>query len=271
MLKLPNAKVTMENLMKMNDVVNFEHALIFDNVLIVSNPATCCQIIKTSEGLILIDAIFPHENVFNAIVDGIKAVGWDPTQIKKFIITHGHPDHTGCGKWIIENFNPDVYISKIDYDMWREKPLGPGLEADFEVHNFIDEGDVITLGDVDVKVYFTPGHTPGGLSLSFPVKDLGVTHIAAIWGGSNPPGDLKMIITYFRSLDEWIRKMENINVDVALGAHPFLDNGLERMNVARNRLSHMPNPFILGTAGFRQYTQLFRDMCYERLEEMSAK
>lgn len=38
--------------------------------------------------------------------------------------------------------------------------------------------------DTSVDVVPTPGHTPGTLSLIFPVHDGGARHVAAIWGGT---------------------------------------------------------------------------------------
>jgi len=243
-------------------------ALIFDDVLLVNSPGTNAVVLNTGEGLILIDAIMPGVECYNNIVTSIKEAGWDPREIKMFLITHGHPDHAGCGRLIIDNFHPATYMSKVDYDFWVEHPALEQYPADFVVENFIDDGDILTLGDMNIHAVSTPGHTPGGLSFIFPVKDLGKTHWAAMWGGTNPPPDVKMVAIYMQSLDRFLKLTDEFGVDVAIGNHPIIDNGFERMEMARNRLSHMPNPYILGKEGFRNYTQLFRDMCYERLLEM---
>lgn len=271
MLNLKSVVVTQEHIDNMFDTTWFYHAQIFDDVLMITNKSTACFVIKTSDGLILLDSIFPKVEMFNAIVDAIHDIGWDPNDIKKFVISHGHFDHCGCGKWIIDAYHPDVYMSKIDYDFWIEKPFFPDKPdtwKDFDVENFIDDGDEITLGDKTIKVYFTPGHTPGGLSFIFPVTDLGVSHMAAVWGGSNPPNNLADVLTYFKSLDYFLNQAEQAHVDVALNTHPFLDNGFEKMKFANNRLVHMPNTFIIGKDGYRQYAQLFRNMCYARMEGM---
>ena len=58
----------------------FSHALIFDDLLIVSQKETNCFVLKTTDGLMVIDAIWPKEEAFHAIVDAVKDVGWDPRQ-----------------------------------------------------------------------------------------------------------------------------------------------------------------------------------------------
>ncbi len=271
MLDLRTVVVTQQHIDNMFDTSWFTHSQIFDDVLLVSNKSTNCIVLKTTEGLILIDAIFPKKEMFDAIVSAIKAIGWDPAQIKKFVITHGHFDHCGCGKWIIDAFHPQTYMSKIDYDFWSEHPFFPDKKEtwkDFDVDNFVGDGDSITLGDKTIDVYFTPGHTPGGLSFIFPVTDLGVRHTAALWGGTNPPNNIKDILTYFKSLDYFMEQAERKNVDVAISNHPFIDNSFQKMEFANARLSHMPNVYIIGTDGYRHYSQIFKNMCYARMENM---
>lgn len=81
----------------------FTHALIFDDLLIVAQKETSCFVLKSSEGLIVIDAIWPSVKAYEAIIGAIKAVGWNPDLLYKLVITHGHVDHTGCGKWFVKN------------------------------------------------------------------------------------------------------------------------------------------------------------------------
>ena len=273
MLELKKAAITQQTIIDMFDDSWFTHAQIFDDVLLIANKATNCIVLDSGDGLILIDAIFPKEKMFDAIVSAIEEIGWDPKDIKKFIVSHGHFDHTGCGRWIKEAFHPDIYISKVDYDFWTDHPVFPDkpeTHKDFDIENFIDDGGEVTLGNKTVKVYSTPGHTPGGLSFIFPVTDLGVNHTAALWGGANPPNKIGKVVTYFKSLDYFMKQTELNGVDVALSTHPTIDNGFEKMVFANNRLAHMPNVYILGTEGFRQYCQGFRSMCYVRLEEIAA-
>ena len=56
--------------------------MIFDDLLIVSQKETNCFVLKTTEGLIVIDAIWPSEEAFKAIVGSIKEIGWNPDLIK---------------------------------------------------------------------------------------------------------------------------------------------------------------------------------------------
>ena len=114
MKRLNKPIVTKETIRNMEDMSWFIHARIFDDLLIVAQKETNCFVLKTTEGLIVIDAIWPSQKAFDAIIDGIKDVGWNPETIKKLVLTHGHVDHTGCGKWFIEKYHVDTYLSETD-------------------------------------------------------------------------------------------------------------------------------------------------------------
>ena len=257
----------------MPDTSFFTYAQIFDDVLLVSNRVTAAYVLKTSEGLILIDAIYPKKEMFDAIVGAIREIGWDPTKIRKFLITHGHFDHCGCGRWIVEAFHPEVCLSKVDTEFWRDCPFFPDRPEtwkDFDVDRYIADGDTVTLGDTTVQVLETPGHTPGGLSFIFPVHDQGETYMAAMWGGTNPPNDISGVVTYMKSLDHFVAETQKAHCDVMLCNHPRL-SGFERIEAAKARYAHMSNVFIIGEKAFSRFCGFFRRLCYDRLLEIEQR
>lgn len=264
--------ITEDTIRRMEDMSFFTHALIFDDLLIVSQLETNCFVLKTTEGLIVIDAIWPHERAFCGIAEAIKDVGWAPETIKKLLLTHGHADHTGCGKWLVETFQAETYLSRTDDLFWQEhptKPDRPETWKDYHIDVYIQDGDVITLGDKAINVYGTPGHTPGGLSYIFPVTENGEMHMAALWGGTTPPRTREGIKQYLSSLDYFVDAAHKKRVDVALSNHTALDNGLERIAYAKKRMSYLPNIYIIGQDGFQKYCQVFRTLSYEMLDALS--
>ncbi|MBM6690018.1 hypothetical protein H9X75_02855 [Fusobacterium mortiferum] len=48
---------------------------------------------------------------------------------------------------------------------------------------------MIVLGDTEFTILETPGHTPGGLSLMFPIKESDKEYTAILWGGTGVPRD----------------------------------------------------------------------------------
>lgn len=81
-------------------------------------------------------------------------------------LTHGHMDHTMGVEGLQKETGAPVYLHKADYD---PKPAGGfGMSHTFcptGECRLYDEGDVIPVGNLQVKVLYTPGHTPGGVTL----------------------------------------------------------------------------------------------------------
>lgn len=264
--------VTEKTIPAMEDMSFFIHALIFDDLLIVAQRETNCFVLKTEDGLILIDAIWPAREAFEAIISAIKDVGWNPDTIKKLILTHGHVDHTGCGRWFVENYQVETYLSKVDDIFWLEhpvKPERPETWKDYSIDIYLQDGDTVTLGDKIIYVYGTPGHTPGGLSYIFSVNENGKSHMAAIWGGTTPPWNKNGVDQYMNSLSYFMDEARKKGVDVALTNHTAIDNGLERITYSQKRMSYLPNIYMLGQEGFERFCQVFWTMGNEMTERLS--
>ena len=90
--------------------------------------------------------------------------GLDPDDIKYIIITHAHDDRYWGAKALQDTYpNARVAMSAADWDLVA-KDNSP---AQFKPRKdmVITDGQQITLGEVTVTAYVTPGHTPGTLSL----------------------------------------------------------------------------------------------------------
>ena len=265
-IRTAGGSVRHDRLDKMLCRSRFVSGLIFDDVLFVSNPGTNCFVLNTGEGLVIIDAILPCVEAYEAIREGIASAGWGGESVKKLVLTHGHFDHCGAGRWIVEAWHPRTYLSCRDEKFWAENPALPHLEwtlKDFDITDYIDDGDVLSLGNLNLRVFSTPGHTPGGLSFIFDVYDRGEKHTAALWGGSNPMPEIEHIVQYMRSFDRFCLICEEYGVDVELTNHPFINDALEKVRLIKTGCR--PNPFILGRHGWRRTMTKYREFCYSRL------
>ncbi|TDT45974.1 MBL fold metallo-hydrolase [Fonticella tunisiensis] len=89
--------------------------------------------------------------------------------VKYIILTHGHGDHI-AGVWKIKQETGAKILmnSKDEYlTDGGTKELIPILRDIrlFDIDEYINEGDVINLGNIRIEVLETPGHTLGSVSL----------------------------------------------------------------------------------------------------------
>lgn len=221
----------------------------FDNLYYVGSAAVSAWVIKTPDGLILIDTMNNAVEAAALIEGGMRKLGLDPAQIKYIIITHGHGDHYGGAAMLAAKYKSKVVASTIDWNMmegglefdspqWSRPP-----KRDIEA----EHGHVVRLGDTVVSLYLTPGHTKGTLSPVFDVKAGDRTHRALLWGGTsfNFGRDLGRLDDYIGSSERMQDLARRQSVDVFLSNHPSNDRTLPNLEALRAKPA--ANPFVVGT------------------------
>ena len=154
------------------------------DIQIIKVGITNCYVIK-HEGAILIDAGMPGK--FNEFSKGLKNAGIHPEEIKAIVITHCHWDHIGCAKKIKDMTAAKVVVQKYEKNIlikgepllppavtrWGKifGPLIKGLSKKHltepcEVDIVIEEEDYsLEQFGIKGKIVFTPGHSPGSVSV----------------------------------------------------------------------------------------------------------
>ncbi|CAM3853832.1 Metallo-beta-lactamase L1 precursor [Vibrio aerogenes CECT 7868] len=251
-----------------------EPTQVFDNLYFVGNKRVASWAIKTSEGLILIDAMNSNNQAEHIIVAGLKKLGLDPNDIKYLIITHAHGDHYGGQEYLVKHFHPRVVMSDRDWQMLEKSE---GLIANprwgkAPVRDIaVNDGDILTLGDTRIGLYVTPGHTMGTLSLIIPLKEGQDTHMAALWGGTGlnfGPDETRL-----RMYSDSARRFQSVaakqSVDVFLSNHPRRDNALERIARLKARQPGAPHPFTDPDA--LQAFELLQDCSLAQAEQVHQR
>ncbi|MDQ2877710.1 MAG: MBL fold metallo-hydrolase [Pseudomonadota bacterium] len=97
--------------------------------------------------------------------------------VEKIILTHGHIDHCGEAKPLADDLGVPIEGPHRD-DAWLLATLAedgakygiPGVP--FEPNRWLVEGDTVTVGDLALDVWHTPGHTPGHVIFHHPASKL---------------------------------------------------------------------------------------------------
>lgn len=244
----------------MDEKNSFTHAQIFDDLLIIAQKETACYVWKTKSGLVVFDGIWPDESVVEEIQTAIREAGWESEKITKFVMTHGHIEHVGCGKWLAE-MGAETYLSALDDELRMSAPheeSQPDNWKEFAVTKHIKEGDVIDCVDKFISVVATPGHTAGCMSFFFPVHEGGKEYWAGLFGGAAAPcGDEQAKMLQRASVMKFKLAAKTNRCDVALTNRTVFDNGLERIAYSKVRTKYLPNIYILGTEGVQKFCSVF--------------
>ena len=94
----------------------------------------------------------------------LQVIKDDGVDVKYILLTHGHYDHTTAVPALHRVYpQADIYIHQADAN-GAGSTLFP-LAGEVDDLKLYDEGDVIRLGDHEIQVLHTPGHSPGSVTL----------------------------------------------------------------------------------------------------------
>ncbi|MEO2507205.1 MBL fold metallo-hydrolase [Clostridium paraputrificum] len=88
----------------------------------------------------------------------IKDMG---ANVKSILLTHGHMDHVGGVEYLSDKLNVPFYISKIDEEYMEKDNYVFGSIRN--ANGYLEDGNDLSFGSLNIKVIATPGHTKGGL------------------------------------------------------------------------------------------------------------
>lgn len=223
---------------------------VFDNVWQVGVRWVSAYLLKTSDGAILIDTT--HEPFADDMIEKIRTAGVKPEEIRFVLMTHGHFDHAG-GAERLRKVLPNARFG-MSAEGWREADESANAAANTtrgwtmmkrrENDMVLKDGDKIRVGDAEVLVLETPGHTWGTLSYVYDVRHGGKNHRAVTIGGQglnaiSGPEQLEAYIRSMKRLGD-----ESLGIDVDLTAHPFSTGLTEKIPAVLAAKSDEPHPLV---------------------------
>ena len=155
--------------------------------------SSCCGGIASTNCFLVADEIAKQAVIFDApdgtvtdLLDKAKSNGWD---VIGLWLTHGHFDHLADHQQVKEQFpNAKILIHKLD-EPKLNKPNSMMFPLPFRIppgtaDGYVEDGQQLKIGSIDVQVIHTPGHAPGHVMYYLPKENLLVGGDLIICGGA---------------------------------------------------------------------------------------
>ena len=122
---------------------------------------TNCYLVSTEKAAIVIDPGYESditENFFKNNNDKERLI----------LITHAHFDHIGGAEKLRENTGVKIAVGELDNQGLSDPVLNEGAAFDIFINPFsadllLSDNQELTVGDLNIKVFLTKGHTQGGV------------------------------------------------------------------------------------------------------------
>lgn len=264
-------------------------------VPIPNNPlkAVNAYVIKSPQRNLVIDPGLNREECVGVMLSALRELNVEIAKTD-FFLTHLHADHSGMVA-AISGPNSKVYCSRADAgevvsnnDYWIDMGKSasthgfPVQEIENALKNhpgykyspktpiefsFIQDGDVLSIGNYQFRCVETPGHTKGHMCLYEPVQKLLIS-------GDHILGDITPNISLFRNIDgnplfnylQSLDKVLPLDVELVLPGHrSFVLNHRVRINELKhhyqNRASEILSILELGSMdGYTLASQMSWDI-----------
>ncbi len=225
---------------------------IIGNVYFVGTFPASSHLIDTGDGLILIDT--GYEDTLFLLINSIYKLGFSPYDIKYIIHTHWHYDHTEATKALVHLTGAKTFIGEKDAEKAKEY---------FNADVLLKDGDRVCLGNTEIEIMETPGHTEGCISLFFETEEEGRKYQVGTFGGAGANTLASGHFDYEGCREDYrasLNRLRKRQVDVFIGNHVWNNDTENKAEILKKTGE---NKFIDEKVWYE-----FLDFCEHRLDEV---
>ena len=166
-----------------------------------------------------------HRALFEHVELGLRDLKLTTDDIDLIICTHAHPDHLES----VQLFKQKSTLFSLHATEWnwvvttgKQMSAAFGIDTEALTPDFFLKEGTLSLDDLELEVFLTPGHSPGSICLYWPLQKalfsgdlvfkegLGRTDLP---GGDGP------------TLKESIKRMSQLDVELLLAGHGEIVSG----------------------------------------------
>jgi metallo-beta-lactamase class B len=244
---------------------------IHGNTWYVGTRGLTSLLIESDNGLILVDGGLPQSA---ALIDAnIRSLGFETRDVKAILVSHAHFDHAGGIAALQRMTGAPVFTSEAGLETLSTGKLGaddPQYVAGADMGGFppvrrvvsVGDGEVVTIGSVDVRAVYTPGHTPGSTTWTWQSCALNTCYDVVYADSLTAVSAQGFKFTESGADDALVASagiIADLDCDILLSPHPFffgMEDKLERLGEG--------NPFI-NNVGCLMYAESALDWIEQRM------
>jgi glyoxylase-like metal-dependent hydrolase (beta-lactamase superfamily II) len=130
-------------------------------------------IVGDDRDVVVVDAAHDHRPILEAI-GGRNVVA--------IVCTHAHNDHINAAAELAEAADAPIWLHPDDTMLWE------AVYPDRRVDASLADGQILTVGNANLRVIHTPGHSPGGVCLHLPSENVVFSGDTLFNGGPGATG-----------------------------------------------------------------------------------
>jgi len=251
---------------------------VFGNTYYVGTRELSAVLITSKEGHILLDGALPDSAP--QIVQNIRALGFDPKQIKLIVNSHAHFDHAGGIAALQQLSGATVAASPSSAAVLRrgvpsqddpQRDLDPPSMTKIRDVRVLRDGQALRIGTSTITAHFTGGHTPGGTSWSWKsceqLRCLNIVYADSLTAVS---ADTYRFTSHPKLLEKFYKSfavLEVIPCDILLSAHPGFSGTMRKLQDRES--GHQPDAFV-DQHSCRDYVSNAREGLTKRIASENA-
>lgn len=249
-----------------------------DNAWYFGTDHTGLVIVRTPDGLIMLDALTTPDDMRTQFLDQAAAAGLDPGDIRYVFLGHHHVDHVGGANLIRDEYAPTAkfvmgqpdaaVISAQRAALWERRH--EYTEEEFRARLARLPGRI----DIEIEAYpghtvgmkririgrrttavamLAPGHTDGQMHVIVPVVHQGETHKLLVWSGND---NIEKAAQYAVSADFVQGLAGQEGADSFINTHAYQGAAYSHLRALKADPS-APNPLLMGRAGVQRHVEIF--------------